>query len=91
MGSVLPIREIGKAIADINSQQRHKIYFHTDAVQALKHYNCHVDKLGVNLMTISAHKINGPKGIGALYIKSGSKIDNLMNGGSQEYDKSSSF
>ncbi len=88
IGSVLPIREIGKAIADINAKNggvHGKIYFHTDAVQALKHFNCHVEKLGVDLMTISSHKIYGPKGIGALYIKSGTKLDNLMEGGSQEY------
>ncbi len=85
IGSVLPIRQIGRAIADINLRQRHPIYFHTDAVQALKYYNCHVEKLGVDLMTLSAHKINGPKGIGALYIKNRTKIDGLINGGSQEY------
>jgi cysteine desulfurase len=85
IGSVLPIREIGKALADVNSTHGHKIYFHTDAVQAFKYYNCHVEKLGVDLMTVSAHKINGPKGIGALYVKTGTKLDNLLEGGSQEY------
>jgi cysteine desulfurase len=85
IGSVLPIREIGKMLAEINAKQKYKIVFHTDAVQALKYYNCHVEKLGVDLMTISAHKINGPKGIGALYVKAGTKIENLLHGGSQEY------
>lgn len=85
IGSVLPIREIGKMLAEINSKQKYKIVFHTDAVQALKYYNCHVEKLGVDLMTISSHKINGPKGIGALYVKTGTKIENLLHGGSQEY------
>jgi cysteine desulfurase len=87
IGSVLPIREIGKYLAEANKKLKQKIYFHTDAVQAYKYYNCHVEKLGVDLMTISGHKINGPKGIGALYVKGGSKIDNLMEGGSQEYDR----
>lgn len=87
IGTVLPIREIGKHIADINSRQKHKIYFHTDAVQAAKYFNLHVDKLNVDLMTLSAHKINGPKGIGALFIRTGTQIDNLLTGGSQEYDK----
>lgn len=85
IGTILPIREIGKAIAEINAKQKHRIYFHTDAVQAIKYFNCHVDKLNVDLMTISAHKISGPKGIGALYIRTGTPIDNLMTGGAQEY------
>jgi cysteine desulfurase len=85
IGSVLPIRQIGKLLAEINATQKPQIIFHTDAVQAFKYHNCHVEKLGVDLMTISAHKINGPKGIGALYVKSGTKMDNLMHGGSQEY------
>jgi cysteine desulfurase len=87
IGSILPIREIRKLLADINAKQKHQIYFHTDAVQAAKYFNLNVEKLGVDLMTLSAHKINGPKGIGALYIKSGTYLDNLMTGGSQEYDK----
>jgi cysteine desulfurase len=86
IGTVLPIREIGKAIAEVNAKQKSKIYFHVDAVQAIKYFNCHVEKLGVDLMTLSAHKIYGPKGIGALYIKTGTPIDNLMTGGAQEYD-----
>jgi cysteine desulfurase len=85
IGSILPIRQIGKFLTEVNSRQKYKIVFHTDAVQAFKYYNCHVEKLGVDLMTISAHKINGPKGIGALYVKPGTKIENLLHGGSQEY------
>jgi cysteine desulfurase len=86
IGTVLPVREIGKLLAEINKRQKHKIYFHIDAVQAIKYFNCNVDKLEVDLLTLSAHKINGPKGIGALYVRAGTKIDNLMTGGSQEYD-----
>lgn len=85
IGTINPIREIGKLISDINYRQKIKIAFHTDAVQGLKYLNCNVQKLSVDLMTTSGHKINGPKGIGALYIKSGTKLDNLMSGGSQEY------
>jgi cysteine desulfurase len=81
IGTVLPVREIGKALADL------KPLFHVDAVQAAKYLNCNVEKLECDLMTLSAHKIFGPKGIGALYIKSGTKLGNLMFGGSQEYDK----
>lgn len=87
IGSVTNIREIGRQLSEVNKTHGHKIYFHTDAVQAFKYYNCHVEKLGVDLMTLSSHKIHGPKGIGALYIKSGTKMDNLMEGGSQEYGK----
>ncbi len=87
IGTILPIREIGNHMAEVNKRQSHKTYFHVDAVQAAKYLNCHVDKLGADLMTLSAHKINGPKGIGALYIRTGTQIDNLMTGGSQEYDK----
>lgn len=87
IGTVLPIREIGRQLADVNKNQQYKIIFHTDAVQAVKYYNCNVEKLGVDLITLSAHKINGPKGIGALYIKTGTKLGNLMFGGSQEYGK----
>ncbi|MBI2355581.1 MAG: cysteine desulfurase [Candidatus Doudnabacteria bacterium] len=88
IGSVLPVREIGKHLSSINSRlsTSHKIAFHTDAVQAAKFYNCNVEKLGCDLLTLSAHKLYGPKGIGTLYIKTGTKIDNLMSGGAQEYD-----
>lgn len=81
IGSVLPIREIGSWITDHGS----RIIFHVDAVQAAKFYNCNVEKLGCDLLTLSSHKLYGPKGIGALYVKTGTKIENLMQGGAQEY------
>ncbi len=87
IGSILPIREIGGQLSTINSQLSTKIYFHTDAVAAQKFMNLNAEKLGVDLMTLSGHKVYGPKGIGALYIKSGIKLENLMFGGSQEYEK----
>lgn len=80
IGSVLKIREIGKALKDLQP------LFHTDAVQAVKFYNCNVDKLGVDLLTFSAHKIQGPKGIGGLYVRSGTKLASIMQGGTQEYE-----
>jgi cysteine desulfurase len=86
IGTVLPIREIGRQL-DLLKGHKYKIVFHTDASQAVKFYNCRVDKLGVDLLSFSAHKTNGPKGIGGLYIKTGVKIDHTMSGGSQEYDK----
>jgi cysteine desulfurase len=87
IGSILPIREIGKLIAEVNFRQRHQIIYHIDAVQATKFFNCNVEKLGCDLLTISAHKVYGPKGIGALYVKTGTKINNLTYGGSQEYGR----
>jgi cysteine desulfurase len=88
IGTILPIREIGKALAESKPGTRSpKPVFHVDAVQAAKFYNLNVEKLNCNLLTLSAHKLYGPKGIGALYIKSGTKLSNLIFGGSQEYGK----
>ena len=87
IGSLLPIREIGKQLSIVNSQLKTKIYFHTDAVQAAKYHNLHVDKLGADLLTLSGHKVGGPKGIGALFIRTGTKLNSIIMGGSQEYSK----
>ncbi len=81
VGTIEPIKEL----ADI--AKRHKVLFHTDAVQALGNVPIDVKALGVDLLSISAHKIYGPKGVGALYIKKGLKITNLMQGGAQEKKK----
>ncbi|MBX4187300.1 MAG: cysteine desulfurase [Candidatus Doudnabacteria bacterium] len=83
IGSVLPVREIGNAIKENHPH----VSYHIDAVQAAKFFNLNVEKLNCDLLILSAHKIFGPKGIGALYIKTGTKLENLMFGGSQEYDK----
>ncbi|MGE5298057.1 MAG: cysteine desulfurase family protein [Acidobacteriaceae bacterium] len=87
IGTLQPVRELGKLLAEYNSKSRQKIIFHTDAVQAVKFYNCNVKKLGVDLLTFSGHKINGPKGIGGLFIKAGSRLNKIQFGGSQEYEK----
>ena len=78
VGTVQEIAEIGKIAKENN------IYFHTDAVQSYGHIKMDVEKLGVDLMTLSSHKIYGPKGIGALYIRKGTKINQLIHGGAQE-------
>lgn len=78
VGSLQPIR----AIAELAKQN--DVYFHTDAIQAVGAINLNVKELGVDLMSISAHKINGPKGIGALYIKDNTKIDKIMSGSREE-------
>lgn len=85
IGTVEPIEEIGAYLKDLNSQRPQKIYFHTDAVQATGYLDCNVTRLGVDLLTVSGHKIYGPKGIGCLYVKKGTKIDPLISGGSQEF------
>ncbi len=78
IGTIQPIAEIGKLL------KKFKILFHTDAVQAVNYLNCDVQKLGVDLFTISGHKIYGPKGIGALYVKKGTEILPIIYGGGQE-------
>ena len=81
IGTIEPIKEIGRIAHEKG------VYFHTDAVQAFGHVPINVDELNIDLMSTSAHKINGPKGIGFLYIRSGIKISNLIHGGAQEYSK----
>ena len=78
IGSVQPISEIGKIASEKG------IKFHTDAVQSFGKIEVDVDKLNVDLLSLSSHKINGPKGVGALYIKKGTKIVPLIHGGGQE-------
>ncbi len=78
IGTIQPIKEIG----EICSQN--KVLFHTDAVQAIGNIEIDVKAMHIDLLSLSAHKFYGPKGIGALYIKRGVKIDNLIHGGGQE-------
>lgn len=77
-GVVQPIREIGELLKE------HPAYFHTDAVQAFGLLDINVNSLGIDLLTVSAHKINGPKGIGFLYTNENVKINALQYGGEQE-------
>jgi cysteine desulfurase len=89
VGSIQPIREIGKVIQKINQQRAVKgnkknIYFHTDAVQALNFLNCDIKYLQVNLLSLSGHKIYGPKGVGALFVKTGTPINGVQLGGHHE-------
>jgi cysteine desulfurase len=78
IGTIEPIAELG-AIA-----RKHKVYFHTDAVQAIGNLPIDVKAQNIDLLSLSAHKFYGPKGTGALYIRKGVKIDNLIHGGGQE-------
>lgn len=81
IGTIEPVREIAEIA------RKHKILFHTDAVQALGNVNIDVKDLGVDMMSISAHKIYGPKGIGALYVRRGVRLPNFIHGGGQENKK----
>lgn len=78
IGTVQPIKEIGEIA------KKHGIVFHTDAVQALGNVPIDVKAMGIDLMSMSSHKIYGPKGVGALYIRRGVKISNYLHGGAQE-------
>jgi cysteine desulfurase len=81
IGTIEPIAELG-AIA-----RKHKVYFHTDAVQAIGSVPIDVKAQNIDLLSLSAHKFYGPKGTGALYIKKGVRIENLIHGGGQERRK----
>lgn len=81
IGTVEPIAEISKVC------KAHKVIFHTDSVQAIGHMKIDVNEMGVDMLSMSAHKFHGPKGVGVLYIKNGVKIDNLIHGGGQERGK----
>jgi cysteine desulfurase len=84
VGSIQPIENIAAELKKINEKRKDKIYFHTDAVQTAGKVRLNVKKLGVDLLTMSAHKFNGPKGIGALYIKKGVNISPITFGGHHE-------
>lgn len=78
IGSIQPIEEIAKICRE------RKVFFHTDAVQSFGKLNIDVKKQGIDLLSASSHKINGPKGVGILYVKKGIKISPLLHGGGQE-------
>ncbi|MFA9398361.1 MAG: cysteine desulfurase NifS [Clostridiaceae bacterium] len=81
IGTIEPIKEIGEICKE------NKIYFHTDAVQAVGHLDVDVKAMNIDLLSMAGHKFYGPKGVGALYIKKGVKIENLIHGGGQEKSK----
>ncbi|MCM8770246.1 MAG: cysteine desulfurase NifS [Candidatus Omnitrophica bacterium] len=78
IGTIQPIAEIGKIAREKG------IYFHTDAVQTVGHIPVNVNELNVDLLSLSAHKFYGPKGVGALYIRKGTRINRFLHGGDQE-------
>lgn len=78
IGTLQPIKEIGEIA------KKHKIIFHTDAVQAVGHVKIDVKQMNIDMLSLSAHKLYGPKGIGALYVRKGIKLKSYIHGGAQE-------
>ncbi len=81
IGTIEPIDEIGKICKNKN------VIFHTDAVQAIGHVPIDVKKQNIDMLSLSAHKFHGPKGVGALYVRKGVRIETFMEGGAQESGK----
>jgi cysteine desulfurase len=78
IGTIQPVAEIGKIARE------KEIYFHTDAVQTVGHIPVNVNELNADLLSLSAHKFYGPKGVGALYVRKGARIERFLHGGGQE-------
>lgn len=81
IGTIQPIKEIGKIA------KKHNILFHTDSVQAIGNIKMDVEEMNIDLLSMSAHKFYGPKGVGALYVKEGVEFEKIQDGGHQERDK----
>ena len=84
IGTIEPIKEIAKIAKEAG------VYFHTDSVQTVGHIPIDVNDLGVDMLSISGHKFYGPKGVGVFYLKKGTKIVSLMDGGAQEKNRRAS-
>lgn len=84
IGTIEPIAEIGACLQKHAEETGQRILFHTDAVQAYAHIPLNVDELKVDLMSASSHKLNGPKGVGFLYLRRGVKLPSFLHGGEQE-------
>ena len=78
IGTIQPIKEIGEVC------RKHKVLFHTDAVQAVGNIKIDVNKQNIDMLSLSAHKFHGPKGVGALYVRRGVALERLIEGGAQE-------
>jgi cysteine desulfurase len=86
-GTIQPIEEIGKVLGEAHAAGHRRIYLHTDAVQSVGKLQVDVVSLGVDMLSMSAHKIHGPKGIGALYVRKGVRLGKILFGGHHERDR----
>jgi len=86
-GTIQPIEEISKVLGEVHGAGHARIYFHTDAVQSIGKLPVDVQSLGVDMLSMSAHKIHGPKGIGALYVRKGVRLGKILFGGHHERDR----
>jgi cysteine desulfurase len=89
VGNIEDVATISKLVSEAAEHQQTRILLHTDAVQAAGKLSLNVDELGVDLMSLSGHKIYGPKGVGALYVRRGVELDPLIAGGGQENQRRS--
>ena len=89
IGSIMPIKEISEVVKSRSSELGIRTFLHTDAVQGAGYLDINTDELGVDLMSLSGHKIYGPKGVGVLFMKKNTPFENLINGGGQEKDRRS--
>lgn len=88
VGTIEPIEEVGRLLKRINKKRLAKnlsrIYFHVDATQAIQYLDCDVQKLGVDMLSLTGHKFHAPKGVGALYVRRGTPLIRQQDGGGQE-------
>ncbi len=93
IGTIQPVKETGRSLQKINAERKERglgrIYFHTDAVQAVNYLECRPDWLKADLLTFSGHKIYGPKGIGGLYVRKNILLKPIISGGGQEFGRRS--
>jgi len=87
IGTIQPIEEIAGIVNEARARGMSHIHLHTDAVQAVGKISVDVEQLGVDLLSMSAHKLHGPKGIGALYVRKGTRLAKLLYGGHHERDR----